>query len=60
MNHDHHARRVSGKSGLIMLLCYLIPPTAPSAILLLGAPVTNTLMFGFILLYLWIHLSLHG
>jgi len=60
MNHDHHTRRVSGKSGLIMLLCYLIPLAALSAILLLGVPVTNTLMFGFILLYLWIHLSLHG
>ncbi|NIO74904.1 MAG: hypothetical protein GTN69_03220 [Armatimonadetes bacterium] len=60
MNHDHHARRVSGKPGLIMLLCYLIPPAALSAILLLGVPVTNTLLFGFILLYLWIHLSLRG
>ncbi|MFB0535073.1 MAG: hypothetical protein ACETWR_08830 [Anaerolineae bacterium] len=49
---------MSGKSGLIMLLCCLIPPAALSAILLLGVPVTNTLLFGFILLYLLIHLSL--
>lgn len=60
MNHEHNTGGMSGKHGLIMLLCYLIPLAALSAILLLGAPVTNTLMFGFILLYLWIHLSLHG
>jgi len=42
----------------LTLLCYLIPLAALGAVLLLGAPMTNALVFAAILVCLSIHLSL--
>lgn len=45
MTHDQHSGGMSGRHGLIMLLCCLIPIAAIAAITLFNIPL-NTVLFG--------------
>jgi hypothetical protein len=51
MNHEHNTSGMSGKHGLIMLLCCLIPVVAIAAITLFHIPFNTVLLVGLPLLY---------
>jgi hypothetical protein len=50
MNHEHNTSGMSGKHGLIMLLCCLIPVVAIAAITLFHIPLNTLLLVGLPLL----------
>ncbi len=50
MEHDNNTGGISGKHGLIMLLCCLIPIAAVVAITLFQIPVNTVLFTGLLLL----------
>ncbi len=50
MDHDHNTGGMSGKHGLIMLLCCLAPVAAIVAITLFQIPLNTVLIAGFLLL----------
>lgn len=50
MNHEHNTGGISGKHGLIMLLCCLIPVVAIAAITLFHIPLNTVLYVGLLLL----------
>ncbi len=56
MNHDQHSDGMSGKHGLIMLLCCLIPIVAIVAIVLFGLPFNTVLFVGLLLLCPLLHI----
>lgn len=50
MSHDHSKGGISGKHGLIMLLCCLIPIVAIAAVTLFRIPLNTVLLVGLLLL----------
>ena len=56
MNHDHNEDGMSGKQGLIMLLCCLIPVVAIVAIRLFHVPLNSALFVGMLLLCPLLHI----
>jgi hypothetical protein len=50
MNREHNTGGMSGKHGLIMLLCCLIPVVAIAAITLFHIPLNTVLFVGLLLL----------
>ena len=50
MEHDHNTGGISGKHGLIMLLCCLIPIAAIVATTLFQIPLNTVLIAGLLLL----------
>ena len=50
MSHDHSKGGISGKHGLIMLLCCLIPIAAIAAVTLFRIPLNTVLLVGRLLI----------